>query len=639
MRARKTELLDRSLSTLIRTFSDKVFNDTADLVDHILTPVKDELDRAGHKFSADFLTASIIYAIDKHGDEGMLDRIVHSTIDMYMHKFESELAMLKGVSSSTNFSMRNLEMSQFAKTFSATVSPLSEGVARRLVHASYLQWRKALGMPELSIREKSAYGIELPEKDGIPNLQNIRIGTQYELSDAVSLASKILKPARKQTDKPTYEFAHSFFVVVSLHILHDYRAPCMDEMLKYVVDSRWDCVEQMFSLGSLCNEGVQPKTKVFAEAFRDTSQALPDSVSSSIVRRSHDLWARALGISATTAKSVPAATVESCNSVQIFNLSALAAAATCVGEMHSERKGGAERLLKAAQENNGYRMLPDPKKARAVLEKAKSQFENLITPISYLQKNLVLSSAMGAKSFRVRPILLLGDPGIGKTYLAMALASSLGGSMEKVSAGGSGFHLNGSQSTWTGAKCGQVFKALAEGDTTSPVFIIDEIDKMGEDDRNPILPILLELLEPGTAATFKDEFFEINFDASRIIFILTANDLTEVPEALRSRVEIFDVPHPEPEQRLRIIKAEFKELKVQTGRQIQLDKTTSQILSNRTDIDMRRTSSIVRDAFVEAMMNNKKIAVFTLPEDSKRKNSESNSKYNGSKVGFLASWA
>jgi ATP-dependent Lon protease len=633
MRANKADLLDQPLTSLVRAFGKNVLPDTIELVVQILLPVKNELDRSGHKFSTDLFVASILYSLNEYDDAANLDHAVQNLVNM--QKFSTEKKMLLEITAST---IRHPGGTEFLKKFTDAIKPLSDGVARRLVHACFLQWRNALDMPKLTDKERVLFGLSLPAKKNAPSLDSIRIGTQYELSDASALATRILKPVRSQTDKTTYEFAHSLFAAASLCTLHEARNPGMDEVLKFAVDPNWDCAKQIFShvgVNGVGGKGARPKTRAWAKAFCDTSCAMPDNVSNSLVKRSHALWTQALGFTDGTAKTAtPAVSVEPLNSVQIFSPSALAAATTLLDEMREERKGGGDRLLKAALENNGYRTLPDLKNACAVLEKAKGQFENLITPISYLQKNLVLSAAMGAKSFRVRPILLLGDPGIGKTYLAMALAGSLGGSMEKVSAGGAGFLLNGSQSTWTGAKHGQVFKALAEGSTTSPVFIVDEIDKMGEDERYPILPVLLELLEPGTAAVFKDEFFEMDFDASRIIFILTANSLNNVPEALLSRVEVFDVQRPEPDQRLRIIEAELKELRAQTGKRIRFDKTSSRKLADRTDIDMRRTTSIIRDAFVEAIMKDEKVAQIVMPEGGKR-NGGCGNPYNGTSVGFL----
>ena len=73
---------------------------------------------------------------------------------------------------------------------------------------------------------------------------------------------------------------------------------------------------------------------------------------------------------------------------------------------------------------------------------------------------------------------------------------------------------------------------------------IDEVDKIGVSAQCPVLPVLLDLLEPNTAQRFKDEFFGMEFDASRMVFILTANSLEGVPAALLSRVEVFEVPRP-----------------------------------------------------------------------------------------------
>ena len=238
--------------------------------------------------------------------------------------------------------------------------------------------------------------------------------------------------------------------------------------------------------------------------------------------------------------------------------------------------------------------------------------------------------------FRITPILLLGEPGIGKTFLAMMLANGLGGSMEKISAGSAqgGFQLTGSHSSWNGAKHGQVFKALAEGKTASPVFVIDEVDKIGADDRYPVLPVLLDLFEPDTACCFKDEFFEIEFDASRIIYILTANSLDNAPEALRSRVEIYNVPRPEPAQRLRIIQEETKKLREATGKKIRLDKTTTQRLADLTEIDLRKTTRIVREAFTKAIIENSGVARLIMPNDNLPHHKGAKAAYHRSEIGF-----
>ena len=135
----------------------------------------------------------------------------------------------------------------------------------------------------------------------------------------------------------------------------------------------------------------------------------------------------------------------------------------------------------------------------------------------------------------IPPFLLLGKPGVGKTHFAMQLAQSLGVDMAKISAGGAqgGFQLTGSHTSWKGARPRSLTALLAAGKSAAPVNVINEIDKI-VDARYPVLPVLLNLLERGTAKQFTDEFFEMEIDASKIIFVLTANSTVGIPESLLS---------------------------------------------------------------------------------------------------------
>ena len=145
------------------------------------------------------------------------------------------------------------------------------------------------------------------------------------------------------------------------------------------------------------------------------------------------------------------------------------------------------------------------------------------------------------------------------------------------------------------------------------MVVIDEMDKI-RDSQYPVLPVLLDLFEPQTARCFNDEFFEMQFDASRIIFVLTANSLDGVPAPLLSRVEVFDVPRPEPAQRLRIIQKEAIMLRRKTGRQIKLDKASSEVLAERKDIDLRKTTRLVREAFTRALQAGKLVVKLMRPK-------------------------
>ena len=186
---------------------------------------------------------------------------------------------------------------------------------------------------------------------------------------------------------------------------------------------------------------------------------------------------------------------------------------------------------------------------------------------------------------------------------------------DKISAGGAqgGFQLTGSHSTYIGARPGSLIALLAEDESASPVMVIDEVDKIGLGGQYPVLPVLLDLLDANTAKKFKDQFFEMEIDASRVVFILTANSLDGVPPALLSRVEVFHVPRPERAQRLRIIRETNAELCAKTKRQITMDEGTCEVLASRTDLDIRKLVRLVRGAFANALQFDQTLAELVLP--------------------------
>lgn len=149
--------------------------------------------------------------------------------------------------------------------------------------------------------------------------------------------------------------------------------------------------------------------------------------------------------------------------------------------------------------------------------------------------------------------------------------------------------------------------------SAAPVLVIDEVDKIHED-RHAFLPMLLDLLDAGTAQRFRDEYFEMEFDASRIIVVLTANDISKVPPPLLSRVEVFTVPAPQPGQRLRIIEQTMADLSEKTGHAITFAAGVAERLAERMDIDLRQMTRLVRASFATALQAGDKVARLKAPD-------------------------
>ena len=242
----------------------------------------------------------------------------------------------------------------------------------------------------------------------------------------------------------------------------------------------------------------------------------------------------------------------------IFDIEKLERAIQQFRDGDSDKSNKILPTLEAAQVNDGYRSaLPSKVKIAEIrqgLNALAAEMPNFASAVDTLGAELALALSGPVSEFRVTPIVLYGAPGVGKTRFASKLSAILNTGFEKVSMGSASgsFELSGVSQGWGTTRPGRIAKILAEREDASPVVLLDELDKAGGDYRFPVLPVLLDLLESDSARQFRDECLELDMDASRIIFIATANDPDLIPDPVRSRVRMIEVEVPTTEQRLQI---------------------------------------------------------------------------------------
>ena len=191
----------------------------------------------------------------------------------------------------------------------------------------------------------------------------------------------------------------------------------------------------------------------------------------------------------------------------------------------------------------------------SVLDGLYRTMPNFKPALDIIKKSLAVSLASG-EPIVIPPMLLLGEPGVGKTHFAEEVSKILGTSFEYISMADvtDGWVLTGNHPTWNGASMGELAQLLIEGQFANPFVLVDEIDKAGTgpNGKSPLAPFYA-LLETRTARNFRNEFLAMSIDASHINWIATANDLATIPPAIRKRLLIVKILKPTKDQMRNIV--------------------------------------------------------------------------------------
>nr|WP_315463317.1 AAA family ATPase [uncultured Rhodoferax sp.] len=282
-----------------------------------------------------------------------------------------------------------------------------------------------------------------------------------------------------------------------------------------------------------------------------------------------------------------------------------------------------EALYQRIKPKGHRRALAHPKLDSLDFKRFYRAFPHFSSVINLVREQFQFSE-LASKPFLIPPILLGGDPGIGKTRFSHELAEALGTVIRRLPFDNaqSGVSLLGSDKNWANTTYGSVFELVVLGMYANPVILLDEIDKASKFREGHALASLHSLLEPITSECVRDISLDFEFNASRVIWIATANDLDRVPHSLRSRFQEFWIEQPTGSQALQmaeVVAREVHDLMDLQG----FEPPAKQVVHYIAHLTAREQMQALKRAYAAAKVDGRQQVVLAdLPEQVRREASE-----------------
>ncbi len=311
--------------------------------------------------------------------------------------------------------------------------------------------------------------------------------------------------------------------------------------------------------------------------------------------------------------------VETCGAVQLFSMSEVACmyddAEIQLGKENREYVENQLRSIAAKGDRRGLAKAPTNDQLLAL----RRRFPNASEVMDVIDRAAALSRLSPQQYFEMQPLLIAGDPGVGKTAVVQAIAETIKVSFLRIDIAtlSTGSQLFGTSLTWSTGRTGAIYNRLAEVPEINPVLFLDELDKASGNYQSPVVPPLLSLLEQETSRCFRDEAIPIALNASNILWFATANDLQEISAPLLSRFTIVEMQRPKGEEAITVAREIYRAIckRSSWGKAFphEPDRSVLQQLEEWTPRDMSR---LLRRAFGEAAREGR---TFLLVSDIPRK--------------------